>query len=284
MSPLIINADIEIRRKQMEFLSTFKKKIEGVYLEPVELGNVKAEWFDAQGSPQSPVILYFHGGAYVTGSLVSSRVLAGEIAHTSNRKVLSFDYRLAPEHPYPAALEDALSVYNHLLECGYEPQDILFAGESAGAGLCLATALALKEYGRALPAALICLSPWADLTCEGYTHEINAQKDPLLSTESLKHSALQYAGKEEVSAPLISPIYGDFADFPPVLIQVGQDEVLYYDAEVLKAKMLAAQVDVTLSAFEGMWHVWQIYEIREAHEALEQVSEFIQNKIPARWD
>lgn len=276
----MIKADIQIRRKQMEFLSNLKKKVEGVSLEPIELGHVKAEWIEAQGSPSRPVVLYFHGGAYVTGSLVSSRVMAGELAHVSKRKVLSFDYRLAPEHPYPAAIEDAISVYHHLLECGYEPKDILFAGESAGGGLCLATALVLKQYGWAMPASITCLSPWADLTCEGYTHVKNAGKDPCVNTESLKMSALQYAGKEELTSPLVSPIFGDFAGFPPVLIQVGEDEVLYNDAETLNAKMLASHVDVVFSAFMGMWHVWQIYDIREAHEALEQVREFMQCKIP----
>ena len=278
VSPLISNADIEIQRRQLDFLSTFKRPTEDLNVIPLDLGMIRAEWIVAQGSPRSPIVLYFHGGAYVSGSLLSGRVLAGEIAHTLKYKVLSFEYRLAPEHPYPAALADALSAYNHLLESGFEPQDILFAGESAGGGLCLVTALTLKQYGRAMPAALACLSPWADLTCSGYSHEKNKHKDPLLNTESLKHSALQYAGEESLTCPLISPAFGDFDGFPPTLIQVGMDEILYCDAETLHKKMLGANVDVALSAYEGMWHVWQIYEIPEARKALNEIGEFIKTQ------
>ncbi len=278
ISPLIGNADIQIQRRQTDYLSTLKKWYSGVYIKPAELGEVKGEWFDVEGSPDKPVILYFHGGAYVTGSLISSRVLAGEIAMAALLKTLSFEYRLAPEHPYPAALQDALSAYNHLLESGFEAKDIVFAGESAGGGLLLATAMALREYGCELPAALVCLSPWTDLTCTGKSHTSNAEKDPMLRRDGLMESAKAYAGEVSLNLHHISPLYGKFDGFPPTLIQVGKDEVLYSDSEQLFKKMKKAGADATLSSWDGMWHVWHIWEIREAHEALAQVGAFIHEK------
>lgn len=278
ISPLIANADISIQRKQQDYLSTFKKWYSGVYIEPAEHIPVKAEWFDIEDSPQKPVILYFHGGAYVTGSLTSSRVLAGEIAMASMLKTLSFEYRLAPEHPHPAALDDALAAYHYLLESGYRPSDIVFAGESAGGGLLLATTLALRKCGCEMPAALVCLCPWVDLTCTGRSHGENAGKDPLLSTDSLLQDAHLYAQGKPLDRPSISPVYGEFEGFPPTLIQIGRDEILFSEAELLSEKMKNAGVDVTFSIWEEMWHVWHIFETREAHEALEQVGEFIRDK------
>jgi epsilon-lactone hydrolase len=278
ISPLIANADISIQRKQQDYLSTLRKWYSGVYIEPAEHIPVKAEWFDVEGSPQTPVVLYFHGGAYVTGSLTSSRVLAGEIARSSFLKTLSFEYRLAPEHPHPAALEDALAAYHYLLESGFQPSDIIFAGESAGGGLLLATTLALKKCGCELPAALVCLCPWVDLTCTGRSHIENAGKDPLLITDSLLQSAKLYAHGKPLDRPSISPVYGEFEGFPPTLIQIGRDEILFSEAELLSDKMNKAGVDVTFSIYEEMWHVWMIYDIREAHEALAEMGEFIHDK------
>lgn len=278
ISPLIANADINIQRKQQDYLSTLKTWYSGVYIKPEEMGEVKAEWFDIEGSPEKPVILYFHGGAYVTGSLTSSRVMAGEIARAALLKTLSFEYRLAPEHPFPAALEDALSAYNHLLENGYEPSDIVFAGESAGGGLLLSTAMLIREYGCGMPTALVCLSPWTDLTCTGASFAKNADKDPLVHRESVLQDAHAYAGGLPLETPQLSPLYGEMAGLPPTLIQTGKDEILFSDAERLYKKMKRAGVDATFSAWEGMWHIWQLYEIREAHEAMAEVGAFIHEK------
>jgi monoterpene epsilon-lactone hydrolase len=278
ISPIIVNAGLEVQRSRQDFLGTLKKKPEGVVSEQAELGSIKAEWFYREEACDLPVILYFHGGAYVTGSLLSSRVLASELAFETGFRVLSFEYRLAPEHPYPAALEDALDVYGHLLSCGVDPEDIVFAGESAGGGLLLCTALALKDRGMPLPSALVCLSPWTDLEMKGESIEINAKSDPLLTHEYLKSSAAMYAGGQSLALPYISPVNGDFSGLPDVLIHAGSDEILLDDARLLRERLAGCGVKADLKVFEDMWHVWHIFDIPEAHEALAGIGDFIRQR------
>lgn len=278
ISPFIANADIEVQRSRQDFLGTRKKTPDGVVCEPADLGHIQAQWFYREDAADSPAILYFHGGAYVTGSLQSSRVLASELAFETGLKVLSFEYRLAPEFPYPAALEDALDVYGHLNSCGFMPRDIVFAGESAGGGLLLSTALALKDRGKPLPLALVCLSPWTDLTLNGESIEKNAKNDPLLTEAYLQSSAALYAAGQDLRKAYLSPVNGDFADFPCVLIHAGSDEILLDDARLLYERLKAFGVDVTLKVWEGMWHVWHIFDIPEAHEALQDIGVFIGEK------
>ena len=281
ISPIITNADLEIQRIRQDYLGSIKKKPEGMQEKREDLGNIKAEWFFLQDAPQRPVILYFHGGAYVTGSLHSGRVLASELAYITVFKTLAFEYRLAPENPFPAALQDALDVYGHLLNDGFLPEDIIFAGESAGAGLILCTALSLKCQGKPLPLALVCMSPWTDLTCSSPSYVFNAQKDPLLNRVYLKESAFAYAQKE-LKSPFVSPLFGDFSGLPPVLLQAGADEILLDDSRVLYDKLKEADIDVTLKIWPDMWHVWQIFDIPEAKAALSDIRTFIQQKIEKR--
>jgi len=278
ISPIIANAKLEVQRSRQDFLGTIKKTPEGVISEQTELGSIKAEWFYREEAPELPVIMYFHGGAYVTGSLLSSRVLASELAFETDFRVLSFEYRLAPEHPYPAALKDALDVYAHLLSSGIDPGDIVFAGESAGGGLLVCTALALKDENKPLPSALICLSPWTDLELKGESIERNAKNDPLLTSEYLRSSAAMYAAGRSLQVPYISPVNGELSGLPDVLIHAGSDEILLDDARRLYEELTACGVNATLKIFEDMWHVWHVFDIPEAHEALSGIGDFIRQK------
>ncbi len=284
ISPFIVNADIEIQRNTQNFLGSKKKKQQGIVEQRAQFKNIQAEWFYLETSGEKPVVLYFHGGAYVAGSLLSGRVMASELAYWSGCKTLAFEYRLAPEHPYPAALADALAMYHYLLQNGYNPSDIVFAGESAGGGLCLCTALALKEMRQPLPAALICIAPWTDLSCSSAAHVLNAAKDPLLTTVYLKESAQAYANNETLKNPFISPAFGDFSGFPPVLIQAGADEILLDDSRILYDKLHLSHVDVTMRIWESMWHIWHIFDIPESKEAFKNICSFIQNLFPKNLD
>jgi acetyl esterase/lipase len=232
---------------------------------PVEIAGLRAEWIgpvdaseNAGGSPAvQRVILHLHGGGYVTGAIETYRMLCGLLANCAGAKVLIPEYRLAPESPFPAALDDALAVYRWLLAGGYQPANIIFSGDSAGGGLCLATVLALRDQHEALPAALVCLSPWTDLTLKGQSHITRAKTEAILNTDVLREWALSYTNAANLTNPLVSPAYADFHGFPPLFIQVGSEEILLDDAIQLAEKARAAGVDVQLKIWDGLWHVWQ---------------------------
>jgi acetyl esterase/lipase len=199
------------------------------------------------------------------------------MAQTLRVNVLLPAYRLSPEHPFPAALDDVLKIYRWLLSQGYPSKDILIAGDSAGGGLCVASVLALREQGDELPAAVICLSPWVDLTMQGRSHITNSKTEAMLNADSLREWALAYTGEQNFRNPLVSPIFADFHNFPPLLIQVSGDEVLLDDAIALAEKAKSAGVDVSLKVWDGMWHVWQVIgdSIPESKIAFEEVGEFV---------
>ena len=192
-------------------------------------------------------------------------------------RVLMPEYRLAPDHPFPAALEDALSTYTWLLANGIDAGNIILAGDSAGGGLVLATTLAIRDEGRNLPAGLICLSPWTDLTFSGESHQTNAEKEVVLYPDNLRLWAEKYLAFADPRTPHISPAFADFKNFPPLLIQVGGDEVLLDDAKMVAERAEVAGVNVTLTVYEGMWHVWQTVGIlAEAKRAFEEIGEFVE--------
>ncbi len=202
------------------------------------------------------VVLYLHGGGYVTGSIESYLMLCVPLARALGLRVVVPEYRLAPEHPYPAALEDVLKAYRGLLARGYSGSDIVLAGDSAGGGLCLATALSLRDSGDPMPAAVICLSPWADLSNSGASHAANAKSEVLLDTATLDRWAALYAGGARLEDPYLSPVRGDFRGLPPLLIQVDRGEILLDDSRTVAEKARAAGVDLSLSVWDGLWHVW----------------------------
>lgn len=226
-------------------------------------------------------MLYLHGGAYVMGGFGSHRKLAGWLAQSTRARTWLLDYRLAPEHPCPAALEDALAAYRELLDEGQDPARLIIAGDSAGGGLTLATAVAIRDAGLPLPAALILLSPWVDLTQSGATITTHVARDAMLSPAWLYFGAAAYAGNRSAQDAACSPLNADLTGLPPMLIQVGSEEILLDDARRLKAAAIGAGVDAELHEYGGGGHVFQFHagQLPVADRALEDIARFVQRRI-----
>ncbi len=234
----------------------------------VDACGVPADWVGVAKSDEKRVALYFHGGAYVAGSRNTHRGLAGRIARVARAQVLLPEYRLAPENPFPAAVEDAVACWRWLLAEGHEPDRLTIAGDSAGGGLALATLLALRDAGDPLPACAVALSPWTDLEGSGPTCEPGAVDDPMLTPAGLRSSARMYAELESRN-PLASPLYGDLRGLPPLLLQVGTREILLSDSTRFAQRAREAGVDVSLEVEEGLIHVWQMLaDVPEAVSAV----------------
>ncbi|OLS33674.1 alpha/beta hydrolase [Bacillus sp. MRMR6] len=245
-------------------------------MEKLEIDGIYAEWLSTEQSAADKVILYLHGGAYGYCSADTHRSLAARIMREAGVKVLLPEYRLAPEHPFPAAIEDAVTVYHWLQEQGYQPEDIIFAGDSAGGGLSVSAALMLRDMNEPLPAAIICLSPWVDLTGGGESYSKNKAKDPYLNAELALRAARAYAGNEPLTHPLISPVYADLTGLPPLFIQVGSIEILLSDAEKLAHKAILSGVEVTFTVWKGMWHVFQMSrKMTEAKRAVMEIGIYL---------
>jgi epsilon-lactone hydrolase len=240
-----------------------------------------AEWLRPPGARTDAAVLYLHGGGYVIGSPRSHRHLAAAIARAAGTAALLLDYRLAPEHPYPAALDDAVAAYQWLLGRGLAPSRVVVAGDSAGGGLTVATLLALRDRGLPPPAGGVCISPWVDLTCSGATYATKAAVDPIVARESVAMMAQAYAGARDPKAPLLSPLYADLRGLPPLLVQVGSDEVLLDDALGLGERARAAGVDVTVEEWPAMIHVWHWFlpMLAEAERAVGVVGNFVRARL-----
>ncbi len=252
-----------------------------VQVDAFQIGGIYTEWIAPPQADTRRVILYLHGGGYVSGSVAVHKLLCVALAQATGMRLLLPEYRLAPENPFPAALEDALSAYRWLLAQGVAPADIIVAGDSAGGGLSLAMALALRGTGEPLPAAIVCISPWADLKLTGASHRTKAKADPILYAKELRHWALSYTDEANLSNPLVSPVYADFHGFPPMLVQVGSEEILLDDAVTVAEKARAAGVDVTLRLWPGMWHVWHATGtwLPESRAALEEIGQFVRGRL-----
>ena len=253
-----------------------------VRCQPLSANGVPAELIQAAGK-DSGAILYLHGGAYALGSIKTHREFVGRLASATGMRGLLLDYRLAPEHPYPAALEDATAAYHWLIAQGYEASRIIVAGDSAGGGLALAALLTLRDAGEALPAGAVCISPWTDLASTGGSIQSKAHVDVVLNPDTLDLYARYYAGEHDVRSPLISPLYADLRGLPPLLIQVGADEILLDDATRCAEKAREAGVDVTLEIWDEMFHVFPLVPfIREAKEAVEHITGFASRNLGMR--
>lgn len=239
------------------------------------IAGVPGEWLGTPVAGESPVILYLHGGGYCVGSTDSHRPITASLSKVTGLAVYSAAYRLAPEHPHPAALDDALAIYRALRAAGHTR--IALSGDSAGGGLALATALALRDAGDAPPLALLLLSPWADLSCSGATMQTHASLDPMLTPAVLQRWAREYIGSLPARHPACSPLFGDLRGLSPVLIQVGSDEVLLDDSLRLAQRLLEAGVPVTLQVCEGMWHDFHLHAgtLTEADRALLDAADFL---------
>jgi acetyl esterase/lipase len=248
---------------------------------PVELGGVPAIEVTVQGTDADNVILYVHGGVYVIGTAAASVPLVSELARRTGAKAITLDYRLGPEHPYPAAVEDARAAYQGLLAQGVAPGHIALAGESAGGGLVVATLLALREAGVPLPSCGYLMSPYVDLTLSGETLIDRAEADPVLTPEGLRVRVPDYLAGADASDPLISPIFGDLKDLPPLLIQVGTHEILLSDALRLAERAALHDVPVTLEVTPGVPHVFQGFAglLDEAAAALDRGAHFIDAQL-----
>jgi acetyl esterase/lipase len=230
-----------------------------VTYQPVDAGGVPAEWTVPAGADPDRVLLYLHGGGYTIGSIASHRKLVGHLAKAAGVRALSVEYRLAPEHPFPAGLDDAVTAFSWLLESGYGASHIGVGGDSAGGGLALATALALRERGLPAPGALVLLSPWTDLASTGASIGGNVGKDLLLRPIQADDPGIGwYVGDNDVKNPLISPLYADLAGLPPLIVHVGSSELLLDDSTRLAERASAAGSDVTIEVWPEMQHVFQI--------------------------
>ena len=269
------NATIEKRRAGMERIS--EHVASDVTCEPVNAGGVPAEWIAAPGAVQDRVILYLHGGGYVIGSINTHRAMIARIARASNARALAIDYRLAPEHPFPAAVDDATAAYKWLLAEGYEPGKIVIAGDSAGGGLTLAALVALRDSGVPMPAGAVPISPWTDLEGTGESVRSRAAKDPMVTQSNLAESAKQYYGARDPKDPLVSPLHANFRGLPPMLIHVGDAEILLDDATRVAERAKLAGVDVELEVWDDMIHVWHVFAklLPEGQQAIDKIGKFV---------
>ena len=248
---------------------------------PITVNNVSAEWVRMnQGHDRRHVVLYCHGGGYTCGQLGYARILASKLALATGFDVLSFEYRLAPEHPFPAAIEDAVAMWDYLMYMGYGARDVIVAGDSAGGNLALELALKLKEQGRAQPRGLVLFSPWTDMTASGKSYRTCKTLDPMLTMEYIAAVREAYTGPDaDWSRPCYSPLFADLRGLPPTLVQVGTNEILKSDSERLVENLQKAGVYAQLEVYPECWHVFQQMPIRRAAVAMESAGRFVQRII-----
>jgi epsilon-lactone hydrolase len=253
-----------------------------VKCEPVNANGVDAEWITAPGAAADRVVLYLHGGGYILGSVKTHRDLIGRISRAAQARALALNYRLAPEHPFPAAVDDALAGYRCLLDNGLRPSRITIAGDSAGGGLTVAALVAIRDAGLRLPAAGVCMSPWVDLEETGESMTTRAKADPVVQREGLVGMAQAYLAGKDARTPLASPLYADLKGLPPLLIQVGDAETLLDDSTRIAERARAAGIQVKLEVWPEMIHVWQLFAsfLPEGHEAVEGIGKFIRERTP----
>jgi monoterpene epsilon-lactone hydrolase len=273
---------IEQRRLLRELLSAQPLPAD-VTVTTAALGGVPTAEITVDGVEPRHVVLYFHGGVYVMGDAALAADLASQVGRRTRAKAISVDYRLAPEHPYPAAVDDALAAYQALLQGGAAPSDIVFAGESAGGGLAIATLINARDHGLPLPAAAYLMSPYADLTLAGTTMQTKRDADPLLSPQALQARVPDYTSGHDPAFGLISPVFADLSGLPPLIIQAGTHEILLDDAVRLARQAATADVQVTLDITPGVPHVFQAYYpiLDEAAAALDRAGQLLSAHLAA---
>lgn len=270
---------VEVLRLGLDQLASMATLPDDVTHEPIEAGGVPAEWVTiSDSSVSNNVILYLHGGGYVSGSIKTHIGLGARIARGSKARVLMIDYRLGPENPFPAALEDAIAAYHWLVnDEGINPTNIVIAGDSAGGGLTLACLVKLRDTEASLPVAAVCLSPWTDLANTGETIRTKAELDPFITPEGVEFMAKKYLGESDSKDPLASPLYANLQGLPPLLIQVGTSEILLDDSIRFSDRAKAAGVEVQLAVWDDMIHVFAAFAewAPEGRQAIDQICEFI---------
>jgi monoterpene epsilon-lactone hydrolase len=272
---------LERQRADLERQGARARLPKEVQVQAVSVGSTYAEWLGLRGTPRDRAVLYLHGGGYTMGSCNTHRALAARIGLAARAPVLQINYRLAPENPFPAALTDAKNAYAWLVRGGLKSDRIVVIGDSAGGGLAVALAVGLRDQVQPLPRALVCLSPWLDLTLSGETMKSCAASDPLITWDTSVLNARRYVGDHLPREPLISPVFADPIGLPAMYIQVGQHEVLRSDSERFVRAARQAGVEVRFEIWPGMWHVWQAWApfVPEANRALELIGGFVREKL-----
>jgi acetyl esterase/lipase len=272
---------IEELRENVEKMMSQSHLSPDISIEPIDINGIAGEWVSATESSNEHAMLYLHGGGYILGSSRTYRDLTSRIAAAAGVRVMVIDYRLAPENQFPAAIEDAVNAYRWLINNGFKPENIAIGGDSAGGGLTLATLLSLRDAGESLPAVAALISPWTDLAGTGESLVKLAETDPWLNPHSLLPMAGLYLGETDARNPLASPLYADLQGLPPLLIQVGTDEILLDDSTRLAQRALAANVTTTLDVWQDMWHVWHLFaeQLPEGQQAIGKMAEFIRSNI-----
>lgn len=275
------DATVPYMRQSWERLFSDVREHAPVKRTPVSAGGVEAEWLDAPGARADRAVLYLHGGGYVLGSVNSHRDMIARLSAAASVRALGLNYRLAPETPFPGAVDDAVSAYRWLLEQGLAPGRIAIAGDSAGGGLTAATLLAIRDRGLARPAAGVLLSPWVDLEGTGESMNGGIADDPMVRKDLVAAMAPPYLNGASPRTPLASPLYADLRRLPPLLVQVGRREVLLDDSLRFVHAAERAGVDVTLEVWPGMIHVWQIFasELEEGREAIARIGAFVKKHV-----
>ena len=247
-------------------------------------GGVPAEWITAPNAADDRVLLHLHGGGYVIGTMRGYRAILARLSRASGCRVLGIEYRLAPENPFPAAVDDSVAAYRWLLAQGYDPRKIALTGDSAGGGLVVALLVALRYLGEPMPAAGVCMSAWVDLEGTGESMTTKAEEDPIVQKEMLDFMAQLYLGDRDRKTPLASPLYADLRGLPPLLIQVGSAETLLDDSTRLAERARAAGVEVDLQVWDDMIHVWPLFApvLPEGQQAIEQIGDFIRQKTDTK--
>ena len=271
--------DIETARQGLEALSALTPVAPDISIEKTIIEGIPAEWVIAPNAVEDRVFLYLHGGAYIMGSCNTHRYLASKLSRSTAARVIVPEYRLAPEHPFPAAIEDAVKVYRWLISSGITPDKIIIGGDSAGGGLTLATLLSLKDEDEALPALAVLLSPWTDMEGTGESMETRAAVDPWLSPDASRATPALYIRDVDPRHPLVSPIYADLSGLPSMLVHVGNDEILLSDSARLVERARAAGVEVNFKVWEEMWHVFQTFAIPEGQQAIDEIGEFVEKHL-----
>ena len=271
------------QRARFDMFASLLPPVDEFEAEPATMGAIKGEWVRAKHVRRSDAaLLYLHGGGYLIGSPKSHRHMLGPLSGDSGLPVFAADYRLAPEHPFPAAVDDAVAAYKGLLDSGIAADKLAVAGDSAGGGLTIATLVAARDKGLPMPAAALAISPWADLSQGGEAYRARAKRDPIVKKEGLDEMAAAYLAGADPKSPLASPIFARLDGLPPLLIQVGTEEALHDDAQALKARAESAGVEVSFESWGGMIHVWHIFHpiLSEGRDAIARAGAFLKERIP----
>jgi monoterpene epsilon-lactone hydrolase len=276
------NRETSVAQMRSDWDAAFGECTAPVMCERVSAGGVDGEWISPANAPDDKAILYFHGGGFRIGSVSSHRDLIAQIALASGCRVLAINYRLAPEHRFPAALDDAIAAYGWMLHRGLKSANVAFAGDSAGGNLVLAAMLALRERQLALPVSAVLMSPWTDLAATGASYVSRAEADPIHQRPMILALAKNYLGGQgDPYNPLVSPLYADLGGLPPILIQVGDRETVLDDSVMFADMARAAGIDVTLEVWDGMIHVFQMFgaELPEAYQAIASIAGFLNRHL-----